>query len=44
MLAAGVDVQARLVEEPYLRATHGQAYVDYARRTGRFIPAIGRLR
>ncbi len=44
MLVVGVDVQARLVEEPYLQKTHGEAYAAYARRTGRFIPGLGKIR
>lgn len=41
---AAHQVQVRLVEEPYLRAVHGQAYARYAARTGRFVPWVGRLR
>ena len=44
LLLAGVVVQARLVEEPHLRQVHGDAYGDYAGRTGRFVPGVGRLR
>ncbi len=29
-------------EERYLLATHGEAYADYCRRTGRFLPRLGR--
>lgn len=36
------EVQARLVEEPYLRRTHDEAYDAYMRRTGRFVPRVGR--
>lgn len=43
-LLAAVEIQVRAVEEPYLLATHGQAYRDYAARTGRFLPRIGRIR
>ncbi|GIE36291.1 hypothetical protein Ait01nite_093360 [Actinoplanes italicus] len=39
---AGIELQVRVVEEPYLRATHGTAYTDYTRRTGRFLPGFGR--
>ena len=42
--AVGMNVQVRLVEEPYLRRVHGDAYARYAARTGRFLPWIGRLR
>jgi protein-S-isoprenylcysteine O-methyltransferase Ste14 len=38
------EIQVRLVEEPYLRSVHGDAYRRYAARTGRFVPGIGRLR
>lgn len=38
-----VEVQVRMVEEPYLRRTHGDAYARYAARTGRLVPGIGRL-
>lgn len=40
---AALQVQTRLVEEPYLRHIHGQAYQRYAARVGRFLPAVGRL-
>lgn len=40
---AGLEIQTRFVEEPYLRGLHGAAYDDYAARTGRFLPGIGRL-
>jgi protein-S-isoprenylcysteine O-methyltransferase Ste14 len=38
-----VELQVRLVEEPYLLRTHGQRYCDYAGRVGRFVPGLGRL-
>lgn len=38
---AGIELQVRMVEEPYLQATHGDVYVGYAQRTGRFVPGIG---
>ena len=40
----GIEIQVRLVEEPYLHGAHGAAYTDYASRVGRFLPGIGRLR
>lgn len=40
---AGLEIQTRAVEEPYLRQLHGEAYARYAAETGRFLPAIGRL-
>lgn len=39
-----LQIQTRLVEEPHLRAAHGNAYADYASHVGRFLPGIGRLR
>ena len=39
---AGIEVQTRLVEEPYLLTTHGAAYTGWASSTGRFLPAVGR--
>jgi protein-S-isoprenylcysteine O-methyltransferase Ste14 len=41
MLTAGVEVQVRLVEEPYLREAHGDSYTAYAAKTGRFVPRLG---
>jgi len=41
---AGIQVQVRGVEEPYLRRVHGQAYRDYTTRVGRFLPWVGRTR
>jgi protein-S-isoprenylcysteine O-methyltransferase Ste14 len=41
---AGLEIQVRLVEEPYLLRVHGDAFRAYAARTGRFVPGIGRLR
>jgi protein-S-isoprenylcysteine O-methyltransferase Ste14 len=42
-LVLALEIQVRLVEEPYLRAVHGQAYMAYAARTGRFAPGVGRM-
>ena len=42
-LLTAVELQVRVVEEPYLLRTHGRRYRDYARRVGRFIPGFGRL-
>ncbi len=39
----GLEMQVRLVEEPYLIRTHGEAYRAYAARVGRFLPGVGRL-
>lgn len=43
-LALGLELQVRLVEEPYLLANHGESYRRYAARVGRFVPGLGRLR
>lgn len=43
-LIVALEIQTRLVEEPYLLRVHGPAYGDYAARVGRFFPLIGRLR
>ena len=43
-LWAAVHLQVRLIEEPFLRRQHGEAYARYAARTGRFVPGLGRLR
>jgi protein-S-isoprenylcysteine O-methyltransferase Ste14 len=42
MLVA-LEIQVRLVEEPYLARLHGERYRRYAARTGRFLPLIGRF-
>ena len=44
LFVAGLEIQVRLVEEPYLLRVHGDAYRRYAARTGRFLPGVGRLR
>ena len=43
-IVIGMQLQVRLVEEPYLTRVHGDAYRRYASRTGRFLPGLGRLR
>ncbi|WP_338600594.1 isoprenylcysteine carboxylmethyltransferase family protein [Saccharopolyspora sp. SCSIO 74807] len=42
-LVLAIEIQVRVVEEPYLLATHGHAYRNYATRAGRFLPGLGRL-
>jgi protein-S-isoprenylcysteine O-methyltransferase Ste14 len=42
-LVVGLELHVRLVEEPYLRRVHGDGYLAYAARTGRFAPGVGRL-
>jgi protein-S-isoprenylcysteine O-methyltransferase Ste14 len=44
LFIGGLEIQVRLVEEPYLLRVHGEAYRRYAARTGRFVPGVGRLR
>jgi protein-S-isoprenylcysteine O-methyltransferase Ste14 len=43
-LVVALELQVRVVEEPYLRQAHGEGYVAYAARVGRFLPGVGRLR
>lgn len=42
-LIVALELQVRIVEEPYLIRVHGEDYRSYAAATGRFIPGIGRL-
>ncbi|MGA5466752.1 methyltransferase family protein [Mycobacterium sp. NPDC050041] len=42
LLLVSIELQVRVVEEPYLRFTHGRRYVDYAATVGRFLPGVGR--
>jgi protein-S-isoprenylcysteine O-methyltransferase Ste14 len=42
-LLLALELQVRIVEEPYLRRVHGADYDRYAARVGRFLPGIGRL-
>jgi protein-S-isoprenylcysteine O-methyltransferase Ste14 len=41
VLLVGLEVQVRMVEEPYLSSRHGAAYEQYRSRTGRFVPGLG---
>lgn len=41
-LLATIELQVRVVEEPYLLSTHGQTYRDYCAAVGRFLPGVGR--
>lgn len=43
LTTAGIEIQVRAVEEPYLEKTHGTAYRDYASRVGRLVPGVGRI-
>ena len=42
-LITALELQVRVVEEPYLRQVHGDAYESYAGRVGRFFPGLGRI-
>lgn len=43
LLLVTIEMQVRVVEEPYLRATHGRRYGEYTGRVGRFVPGVGRM-
>jgi protein-S-isoprenylcysteine O-methyltransferase Ste14 len=43
LLIGSLEVQTRLVEEPYLTRVHGDEYAGWASRAGRFLPGVGRL-
>lgn len=43
LLFVSIELQVRVVEEPYLRFTHGRRYVEYAEKVGRFLPGVGRI-
>ena len=43
-LFVALEMQTRLIEEPYLLRTHDESYSRYAARVGRFFPRVGRLR
>jgi len=42
-IAFALELQVRVVEEPYLIRTHGEAFRSYASRVGRFLPGVGRF-
>jgi protein-S-isoprenylcysteine O-methyltransferase Ste14 len=42
-IAIGLELQVRVVEEPYLIRTHGDQFRSYASRVGRFVPGVGRF-
>lgn len=44
LLLLALQIQVRLVEEPYLLKAHGEPYRAYASQVGRFFPLVGRLR
>jgi protein-S-isoprenylcysteine O-methyltransferase Ste14 len=41
MVVVSIELQVRLVEEPYLLKAHGQSYREYTGAVGRFAPRIG---
>jgi protein-S-isoprenylcysteine O-methyltransferase Ste14 len=43
-LFLAVELQVRVVEEPYLFRTHQESYARYAAAVGRFFPRLGRVR
>lgn len=43
LLVVAIELQVRVVEEPYLLAAHGDAYRSYGQTVGRFVPTLGRL-
>jgi protein-S-isoprenylcysteine O-methyltransferase Ste14 len=41
VLVVSLELQVRVVEEPYLRSVHGDAFARYTARVGRFLPRLG---
>ncbi|OBJ68836.1 isoprenylcysteine carboxylmethyltransferase family protein [Mycobacterium sp. 1274756.6] len=41
LLLVSIEVQVRVVEEPYLATVHGAEYDSYRTQVGRFLPGIG---
>jgi protein-S-isoprenylcysteine O-methyltransferase Ste14 len=41
LLVLTIELQVRVVEEPYLLTVHGDAYRDYLAGVGRFVPGVG---
>jgi protein-S-isoprenylcysteine O-methyltransferase Ste14 len=41
-LVVGVELQVRVVEEPYLARLHGSAFAGWCATSGRFLPVLGR--
>jgi protein-S-isoprenylcysteine O-methyltransferase Ste14 len=41
LLLVTIELQVRVVEEPYLLTVHGDAYRDYLATVGRFFPSVG---
>jgi protein-S-isoprenylcysteine O-methyltransferase Ste14 len=44
LVLSSIELQVRVVEEPYLLNAHGDSYRDYAGRVGRFLPGVGLIR
>ncbi|PKV76666.1 methyltransferase family protein [Nocardia fluminea] len=44
VLLTAIELQVRIVEEPYLARVHGSDYKAYLTGVGRFAPGIGRAR
>jgi protein-S-isoprenylcysteine O-methyltransferase Ste14 len=42
-LVVALELQVRVVEEPYLLRTQDEPYAAYASRVGRFVPGVGRI-
>ncbi len=42
-LVAAIELQVRYVEEPHLIRQHGDSYLGYSRKVGRFLPGVGLL-
>ena len=42
-LVLALELQVRVVEEPYLLSVHGEEYASYSARVGRFVPGLGRI-
>ncbi|HWM54842.1 MAG TPA: isoprenylcysteine carboxylmethyltransferase family protein [Solirubrobacterales bacterium] len=43
-LMLALELQVRVVEEPYLLSVHREEYAAYSARVGRFLPGVGRIR
>ncbi len=41
LLVSTIELQVRIVEEPYLLTVHGDAYRGYLTDVGRFVPGVG---
>lgn len=44
LVVTSIELQVRLVEEPYLLKVHGESYREYASTVGRFLPGVGLMR